>query len=391
MIQSISNSSTNLDSIQTISSQINKNTPKRTEPVGLGKLSKSTQEIVIRETVNLIKGVTIDLLRAALASLTDSATPTNCTYDKGDPVKDSPVRDSTDSAKPKDKSGSVNSNNKPTNTTSDESSAPRKNEALSSFLLRELKPNSKGDFHEEQLQYGVAGYLLNEKSPALYKQYQSEYSNYESQTGSTSNYEDVVKVALKSLVDSNKLTKKEAEEINGKSFRAAQLDKDLKTLFDDKGGPGDNTVAVLSAKEATDKVDRLYGRIRRGELEAQSRSLDAPSNSKPSSSTPTNSTSGLSGFLWKPVSESDGKLVILAPSNISQSVESVSIYKIDSKGKKTLIEEGKSSGIANGDRAHFRFKKAGSGYADGSVVEIELKGGEVISETIKETSSRVSK
>lgn len=380
MIQSVSNSSTSLDPVKTISSQINKNTSKRTAPAGLGSLSKSTQEIVIKETVKLLKGVAIDLLRAALASLTQSTNSTNGTQDKP-----------TSAIESGNQTNSPNPNTTPIKTNPGEDSAPRKNEALSSFLLRELKPNSKGDFHEEQLQYGVAGYLLNEKSPALYEQYKIAYSSYKSESGAKSNFEDGVKVALKSLVASKKLSNKDAEEINGKSFRSAQLDKDLKTLFDDKGGPGDNTIAVLGAKEAAEKVDRLYGRIRRGDLEAPSRSLDAESNSKTTSLPPKSSSSVGSGFLWKPISESDGKLVILTPANISQDVESVSIYKVDSKGKRTLVEEGRSTGIANENRAHFRFKKAGGSYADGSVVEIKLKGGEVISETIKETSSRLQK
>ena len=391
MIQSIKNSSTNLDITQASSSQSSGARVKSAQTSGLSRLSNSTQDIIIKETLNLIKGVVIDLLGAALTALSKQTSPT--TNNETANGTKGPACQTPETTTPKSPS-TENPTTGATTTegaTTKEPSPPRKNEGLSSFLERELKPNGEKQLHEEQLQYGIAGYLLNEKSPKLYEQYKTAYSEYQSKTGSKSSFEDGVKAALKDLVATKQITKAEAEAINGKSFRAAQLDNDLKTLFDDKGGPNDKTIAVLGSKEAAEKVDRTFGRIRRGELTAAPRSLDEPSNSKSSSVSGKSNGSGNAGFLWKPVSESDGKLVILAPANISQNVESVSIYKVGSNGKKTLIESGRSAGIANENRAHFRFKQAGGKYPDGSIVEIKLRGGEVISETIKESSARVQK
>ena len=91
-----------------------------------------------------------------------------------------------------------------------------------------------------------------------------------------------------------------------------------------------------------------------------------------------------SGFLWKPVAEKDGKLVVLVPSKLTGKVKSVKIT--DKNG--TLIANGKYSGVGNGDREHFRFPKAGESYPDGLRVVIELKDGSTRYVTIKETSKR---
>jgi hypothetical protein len=322
--------------------------------------------------MKLFKGIITDLLQAALTSLK--------------PVETSKPTET----KPSETTNPTGEATAPTQTTTPSgSSPPRKNESLGSFLQRELKPNAEGNFHEEQLQYGVAAYLLNEKSPALYDKFKSAYSDYAKKVGSKSSFEDGVKAALKTLVTQKDISKTDAEDINGKSFRAAQLDDDVKTLFDDKGGPDDKTIAVLSAKEAAEKVNRVYGRIRRGETAAPSRELDAASNTKVGSKTVTSAQGAGNGFLWKPISESDGKLVILAPKDISTNVSSISIYKKGSNNQKELIESGRFAGIANGDRAHYRFAKVGGSYPDGAVVEIKLKDGKVVSEVIGETSSRV--
>ena len=281
MIQSISNSSTNLEPSQTLSSQINKRTAKLPRTSGLSGLSASTRELIIKETLNLIKGVAIDLLKAALTSLNQQANQVGGSKikdDGGKPQVESTT--SSDNVDSNDSTESVDSENNSSQISQVETTPPRKNESLSSFLQRELKPNSEGNFHEEQLQYGIAGYLLNEKSPALYSQYKTAFSEYKALAGSKGNFEDGVKIALKDLVTSKHLSLKNAETINGESFRAAQLDKDFKTLFDDKGGPNDKTIAVLGYKDAAEKVGRTYGRIHRGELDAPARSLNAPSNSK---------------------------------------------------------------------------------------------------------------
>lgn len=70
------------------------------------------------------------------------------------------------------------------------------------------------------------------------------------------------------------------------------------------------------------------------------------------------------GFLWKPVSESDGNLVILLPSSYHECCE-VSVYPYPYTNSSTLIETGDFKSRANGDRPHYRFEHPGSYYCDG--------------------------
>jgi hypothetical protein len=68
------------------------------------------------------------------------------------------------------------------------------------------------------------------------------------------------------------------------------------------------------------------------------------------------------GFLWKPVSESTGKLVVLLPRNIRGG--RVTVIKPDN----TRVS-GNMTIIANGGREHFRFSEPGSAFPPGSRVE----------------------
>lgn len=65
------------------------------------------------------------------------------------------------------------------------------------------------------------------------------------------------------------------------------------------------------------------------------------------------------GFLWKPVSENDGRLVILLPAQYRGVVKSVAVK--DSEGN--TLEMGRFAGdVHNGGRPHFRFDKSGGAY-----------------------------
>ena len=140
--------------------------------------------------------------------------------------------------------------------------------------------------------------------------------------------EDAVKLALSEITQRGVLTQQDAERINGVSFRAAQLDANLDSLFDNRGSTGDPTIAVLPIDRAIARARDVLAQIESGTIAVPPRSLSAPSNSIPS-----NATSGLNplpnvtgpggaaaagdlsrqGFLWKPVSESNGNLVVLLP------------------------------------------------------------------------------
>ena len=93
-------------------------------------------------------------------------------------------------------------------------------------------------------------------------------------------------------------------------------------------------------------------------------------------------------FLWKPVSDKDGKLAILLPPRLSKSATSVRI--LDKDGK--VLASGEDNKLSKEDgRRVFRFKRAGKGYPDGCVVEITRKNGTVIKQEIKESSKEFRK
>ncbi len=85
----------------------------------------------------------------------------------------------------------------------------------------------------------------------------------------------------------------------------------------------------------------------------------------------SNASDGPGGFLFKPQSENGGKLVVLTSEKESNNVQGVTIK--DSNGN--VLEQGRSSGFANGGREHFRFNKAGGSYPNNLVVEIAYKDG----------------
>lgn len=75
-------------------------------------------------------------------------------------------------------------------------------------------------------------------------------------------------------------------------------------------------------------------------------------------------------FLWKPVSESNGKLVVLFPSQIR--IEMVRSILINDKFKPSRT----SQDGANGDRIHARFDKPGKDYGNNASVKLTTKSGE---------------
>ena len=92
-------------------------------------------------------------------------------------------------------------------------------------------------------------------------------------------------------------------------------------------------------------------------------------------------------FLWKPISDKDGKLAILLPKRYTGQVKSVKI--LNAQGTKVL-QKGHYSGVGNGDREHFRFSKSGGNFPDGAIVLITLKDGSTNHVTIKDTSARTT-
>lgn len=245
---------------------------------------------------------------------------------------------------------------------------------------------STGEIDEESFQHALVSHLLEERNSKAAEAYGLRFAEAQEKGHSA---EDSVKIALSSIVERGLIARDTAEQINGISFRAAQLDHRLDVLYDGRGGPGDNTIAKSSVQEATDKALTVLSQMKAGELSVESRALNAPSNTIPR---PNTIPGGSGEFLWKPNSESDGKLVVLLPSQYTGRVTSASIYESMPPTEEGLIEEGRFSGDShNGGRAHFRFNKAGGAYPNNIYVVARLVDGRTVSFPIENGSQRVSR
>lgn len=249
-----------------------------------------------------------------------------------------------------------------------------------------------GQVNEERLQHGIVRFLLNQEDPSLEQGYLKAFQAERNEGVGT---EDAVKQALKSLVENGGLTRKKAREINGISFRAAQLDSRLSVLYDGKGGPGDNTVAKMEVSAALSLAEKTLKQIESGALSAPPRALSAPSNTAQAPSNAVSSGSSAQSsqeFLWKPVSDSDGKLVVLLPADLAGQVQSVGVFSTLPPSSRTRLAEGRYTGnTENGNRLHYRFSKSGASFPNGSFLVATLSSGKTVSYKIPHTSARFTK
>jgi hypothetical protein len=94
---------------------------------------------------------------------------------------------------------------------------------------------------------------------------------------------------------------------------------------------------------------------------------------------------GGSGFVWKPRSESNGRLVVLLPSSFAGKVGNVTIRR----GSET-VESGVFVGNTNGNRPTFRFSQWGGAYGGDLTVVANLNGGGRATWSIPNGARRVS-
>lgn len=197
--------------------------------------------------------------------------------------------------------------------------------------------------------------------------------------------EDATKDALRAFRDKGMLDAKEADSIYSQSFAAAQLDENKDALFDDRGGPNDPTIAVAGMEQALLLSRALVEKFDAGSETAPERSLSESSSGKMAGGGAVGSGAGSDvGFLFKPVSESDKKLVVLLPPRLSGMVQGLTL--IGPNGE--VLESGRYAGNGNGGREHFRFNKPGAQYPDGLTVQAKLTNGEIVRYVIRETSQR---
>ena len=122
-----------------------------------------------------------------------------------------------------------------------------------------------------------------------------------------------------------------------------------------------STAAVAAV--ATPAVTNAEAAVETTETAA---AVDAPT---PSGSLGVTGEGG--GFLWKPASESSGRLVVLLPEQYTGSISTVFIAERDG----TVVEVGSFRGIFNGGRAHYDFSSPGVAYGTAIYVVADLVDG----------------
>lgn len=93
------------------------------------------------------------------------------------------------------------------------------------------------------------------------------------------------------------------------------------------------------------------------------------------------------GFLWKPISESTGNLVVLLPHSTYRRTEGTATISGDF-GTESAPMRGEDD---NGNRPHFYFSRPGAAYGGNITVQAPLTDGTIFSTVVPHGSRRTSK
>lgn len=262
-----------------------------------------------------------------------------------------------------------------------------------SDVLMDFLPNEPGqEVNEEQLFSAViAERLEGMKGSEALDSYKASFEEHLSAMKHPNGYEpveDASRAALNDMVDQGILSLEEAESIHAQAFQAAQLDDNQSALYDSLG----STTAVAMIEMALESSTNLLAAFDSGEKDAGRMSLDyrqdsgidytSASSSLDTGQSTTTAIGG--GFLFKPVSESDGNLVVLLPSSMSGDVSELTIR--DSNGQ--VLDTGRDLGDYDDGRPLFRFSSPGGAYPENITVTALMSNGEVRDYTIPAPAQR---
>jgi hypothetical protein len=264
---------------------------------------------------------------------------------------------------------------------------PKKAESTGDFatyVQALLKPEKANNVNEEELFAGLIQERLKAlKGDEVASKYREELDKEVAIRTRADGYipwEDVAKAALRKIRDAGVLNKDETNKVYSEAFEGAQLDNNLDALYDGRGSASDPTIAFMEINAALEKARaKIEGFAKEA---AKVRELDSivQTGGAPAG----NPLDGPEGFLFKPVSDTRGTLVVLLPKQMTGNIESVVLKALSGEE----IERGLFSGVANGDREHFRFTKPGSQYPRDLVVEVKLKDGSYRTYNIEDPSRR---
>lgn len=212
--------------------------------------------------------------------------------------------------------------------------------------------------------------------------------------------EKAAKFALRDLTRKGILTKDQATQIYSRSFQAAQSDGNAGSLSDGVDVPGALTKVIKAADSALATARTTLTALSDGTQTLTTRNLgestakldgtasavkvSAATDAAAGSSESASPADGADGFLFKPISDTQGKLVVLLPKEFTGKISKVVLR--DMTGKE--LESGQSGGVGNNGREHFRYNKPGGSYPPNIFVEVQLTGGGVKTYSIADPSKR---
>lgn len=258
---------------------------------------------------------------------------------------------------------------------------------FASYVQALLKVEKANNVNEEELFASVVQerlkVLFGDEAAGKYKEALDKEVAAKTRGDGYIFWEDAAKNALKSIRDAEVISKEDADKVYSEAFAASQLDDNIDALYDGRGGEGDETIAFLEINQALEKAREKIESF--AKEAAKMRELDGitpASGAIPGGS--GNPLDGAEGFLFKPISETRGTLVVLLPKEMTGNIESLVLKSLTGEE----IEKGSFSSVANGDREHFRFTKPGAEYPKDLVVEVKLKDGSVKTYSIPDPSQR---
>ncbi len=250
------------------------------------------------------------------------------------------------------------------------------------ILQSMLNPDQQGKVNEEQMFAAIINERLmthvNEKAAEKYRELFAEYKVELQQNNGYIPVETAAEEALRGVADKGFISREQADDFYSEAFSAAQIDANHQFLYDSIG----STVAVTLVDLAIESAEKRVEAIDAGTILPDS-TLAATGN-ETGIDTPGRAFVGGNGFLYKPVSENDGKLVILLPSEMKGGGNSIELQ--DNNGN--VIDQGVWYGDYEDGRPIFRFSKTGADYPDNLTVRVKF-GSELTKEYyIPDTSER---
>ena len=138
-----------------------------------------------------------------------------------------------------------------------------------------------------------------------------------------------------------------------------------------------NVLTLVAMFRPAFSPERMKDALRAGIAYARGRDIPVPEEvedeapARPPTTPPaTTLTGNEGGFLWKPVSESTGKLVVLLPSAYTGKTDRKAILTTPDGATQTA----KYHGVHNGNREHYRYAKPGKDYPAGTTISIVAQG-----------------